>query len=105
MTLPRTDLKPNTFAFENEPLVAPSGFREYDARWLFPTQINLVGMRALGVGLGTVIQDMGVAPRIAIGHDFRSYSASIKHAFALGLIASGCEVHDIGLALSPMAYF
>src|SRR5262249_48907569 len=57
------------------------------------------------VGLGTVIQDMGVPPRIAIGHDFRSYSASIKHAFALGLIAAGCEVHDIGLSLSPMAYF
>jgi phosphomannomutase/phosphoglucomutase len=103
--LPRTDLKTNTFAFENEPLVAPSGFREYDARWLFPEQINLVGMRVLGLGLGTVIQDMGVAPRIVVGHDFRSYSTSIKHALTLGLIEAGCEVHDIGLALSPMAYF
>jgi phosphomannomutase/phosphoglucomutase len=102
---PRTDLKPNSFAFENEALVAPSGFREYDARWLFPTQINLVGMQALGLGLGTVIQAMGVPPKIVVGHDFRSYSASIKHALTLGLIASGCEVHDIGLALSPMAYF
>jgi phosphomannomutase/phosphoglucomutase len=104
-TLPRTDLKPNSFDFENEPLVAASGFREYDARWLFPEQINLVGIRMLGVGLGTVIQDMGVPPRIIVGHDFRSYSASIKHALALGLIAAGCEVHDIGLALSPTAYF
>jgi phosphomannomutase / phosphoglucomutase len=104
-TTPRTDLKPNSFDFENEPLVAPSGFREYDARWLFPDQINLVGIRDLGLGLGTVIREMGVAPGIAVGHDFRSYSASIKHALSLGLIAAGCEVHDIGLALSPMAYF
>jgi len=102
---PRTDLKPNSFAFENEPLVAPSGFREYDARWLFPDQINLVGIRDLGLGLGTVIHEMGVAPRIVVGHDFRSYSASIKHALTLGLVAAGCEVHDIGLSLSPMAYF
>jgi phosphomannomutase/phosphoglucomutase len=30
---------------------------------------------------------------------------SIKQALALGLIAAGCEVLDIGLALSPTAYF
>ena len=102
---PRSDLKTNTFDFENLPLVAPSGFREYDARWLFPDQINLVGVRALGLGLGTVIHDMGVRPAIAVGHDFRSYSASIKNALIIGLMAAGCEVHDIGLALSPMAYF
>lgn len=102
---PRSDLKTNTFAFENLPLVAPSGFREYDARWLFPDQINLVGVKALGLGLGTVIHDMGVRPAIAVGHDFRSYSASIKNALIIGLMSAGCEVHDIGLALSPMAYF
>jgi phosphomannomutase/phosphoglucomutase len=29
----------------------------------------------------------------------------VKQALCLGLVASGCEVLDIGLALSPMAYF
>jgi phosphomannomutase/phosphoglucomutase len=29
----------------------------------------------------------------------------VKQALSLGLIAAGCEVLDIGLALSPMAYF
>ena len=33
---PRADLKPNTADFERLPLVKPTGFREYDARWLFP---------------------------------------------------------------------
>ncbi len=69
---PRADLKPNSFAFETEPLVAPSGFREYDARWLYPEQINLMGMQALGLGLGTLIREMGVKPAIAVGHDYRS---------------------------------
>ncbi len=105
LSKPRSDLKPNTFAFENLPLVSSSGFREYDARWLFPEQINLVGVQALGLGLGTVIHEMGVKPAIAVGHDYRSYSASIKHALIIGLLSAGCEVHDIGLALSPMAYF
>ena len=102
---PRADLNPNTYDFEALPLVSPSGFREYDARWLYPEQINLVGVQALGLGLGTLIHEMGVRPAIAVGHDYRSYSASIKHALTIGLLASGCEVHDIGLALSPVAYF
>ncbi len=102
---PRDDLKPNTAEFERLPLVAPQGFREYDARWLFPDQINLMGIQALGLGLGTVIRELGVEPKIAVGHDFRSYSGSIKQALINGLIASGAHVHDIGLALSPVAYY
>src|SRR6202051_2653854 len=42
---------------------------------------------------------------IVTGHDFRSYSASIKYALITGLMAAGCRVHDIGLAVTPMAYF
>ncbi len=82
-----------------------TGFREYDARWLFGKEINLMGVQALGMGLGTLIREMGVAPEIVTGHDFRSYSASIKYALVSGLLAAGCKVRDIGLALTPMAYF
>ena len=101
---PRTDLVPNTADFENLPLVKPTGFREYDARWLFEKEINLYGIQALGLGLGTLIQKHGVKPHIVTGHDFRGYSNSIKQALITGLMASGCTVYDIGLALSPMAY-
>src|SRR5690349_10780899 len=95
----------NTYAYETQPMVKPTGFREYDARWLFEKEINLMGIQALGMGLGTMIRDMGVKPEIVTGHDYRSYSSSIKLALVNGLVAAGCKVHDIGLALSPMAYF
>ena len=49
---PRADLKPNTLDFERLPLVKPTGFREYDARWLFPDEINLMGLNAIGAGAG-----------------------------------------------------
>lgn len=101
---PRADLVPNTLEYETQPLVKATGFREYDARWLFGPEINLLGVEALGLGLGTYIQQLG-HKRIVVGHDFRSYSLSIKQALSLGLIAAGCEVLDIGLAVSPMAYF
>lgn len=102
---PHAVLQPNTYAYESEPLVKPTGFREYDARWLFGKEINLMGVQALGMGLGTMVRQMGVRPEIVVGHDFRSYSASIKYALASGLMAAGMKVHDIGLAVTPMAYF
>jgi phosphomannomutase/phosphoglucomutase len=102
---PKSDLKPNTYDYETEALVTPNGFREYDARWLFGKEINLLGVQALGLGLGTYIREVGVAPKIVTGHDYRSYSLSIKQALILGLMQSGCEVIDIGLATTPMSYF
>ncbi len=102
---PKPQLKPNTYAYESEPMVKATGFREYDARWLFGSEINLMGVEALGLGLGTLIHELGVKPEVVTGHDFRSYSASIKMALVNGLLASGCKVHDIGLAVTPMAYF
>src|ERR1700730_2950447 len=103
--IPQPALVPNTYAFESESMVKPTGFREYDARWLFEKEINLMGMQALGMGLGTLIHELGVRPDIVTAHDFRSYSASIKYALVSGLMAAGCKVHDIGLAVTPMAYF
>jgi phosphomannomutase/phosphoglucomutase len=102
---PKPALTPNTYAYESEPLVKPTGFREYDARWLLGSEINLMGVQALGLGLGTLIRELGVKPEIVTGHDFRGYSASVKTALVSGLLAAGCKVHDIGLAVTPMAYF
>ncbi|WP_397542756.1 phosphomannomutase/phosphoglucomutase [Roseovarius salis] len=105
MTRPLPDVSPNTWAFLRDPMIAPTGFREYDARWKYPEEINLPGMTALGLGLGTQMRRRGIAPVIAVGNDYRDYSLSIKNALILGLMRAGIEVKDIGPALSPMAYF
>src|SRR3954453_2286365 len=94
---PQNFLAPNSYDFESAPMVKPTGFREYDARWLFGSEINLMGVQALGMGLGTLIAELGQRPESAPGHDFPSYSASIKYALVSGLMAAGCKVHDIGL--------
>jgi len=102
---PKPSLVPNTYAYESEPMVKPTGFREYDARWLFGKEINLMGIQALGLGLGTLIHELGAKPELITGHDFRGYSASIKMALVTGLMSAGIKVKDIGLAVTPMAYF
>ena len=63
---------PNSEAYENEILIEPSGFREYDARWRFPEQVNLRGMQALGMSIGTMLHETGQKPDIVVGHDYRS---------------------------------
>jgi len=105
MTGPLPDVAPNTWAFLRDPMIAPTGFREYDARWKYPDEINLPGMTALGLGLGTQMHRRAIAPVIAVGNDYRDYSLCIKNALVLGLMQAGIEVRDIGPALSPMAYF
>ena len=102
---PRPQLSPNTYAYESQPMVKPTGFREYDARWLFEEEINLMGAEALGLGLARLLKELGVPREIVVGHDFRRYSASIKLAMTAGLMAGGAKVRDIGLAITPMAYF
>ncbi len=84
-----------------------NGFREYDARWIYPKDINLIGIKNLGHGLGSqiVTETKKQNPRVIVGYDYRSYSEEIKNSLADGLIAAGCYVEDLGLSLSPMVYF
>jgi phosphomannomutase/phosphoglucomutase len=102
---PITSAQENTAEFETTPFIKPTGFREYDARWLFGKEINLLGLQTIGIAISMLFEERGIKKRIVVGHDYRWYSASIKQALINGLLAGGMEVHDIGLALSPMAYF
>jgi len=86
--------------------ISPLGFREYDARWLYPKDINDEGIKKVGQGLGTqIISKTKKSPRIIVGHDYRSYSEKVKKNLIDGLISTGCNIEDIGLALSPTVYF
>jgi len=86
--------------------INPFGFREYDARWLYPKDINKEGIKNVGKGLGTqIISKTNKSPRVIVGHDYRSYSEEVKKELIEGLISTGCNIEDIGLALSPTVYF
>ena len=86
--------------------INPLGFREYDARWLYPKDINNGGIKNVGQGLGSqIVLKTNKSPRVIVGHDYRSYSEEVKKNFIEGLISTGCNVEDIGLCLSPTAYY
>ena len=100
-------LVPNTYAYESAPMVKPTGFREYDARWLFGEEINLMGVQALGLGLGTLLRR---ARRAAGDRRPATISApipsSIKYALIVGPDGggrAGCTTS--ASRVTPMAYF
>ncbi len=87
--------------------IKESGFREYDARWLYPDDIDLKGVEELGKGLGTQVikRTKKKNPKIIVGQDYRSYSEEVKAALKNGLLSTGCKIEDIGLSLTPTVYF
>ena len=89
---------------QNPIKIDPLGFREYDARWLYPKNINQEGVKLVGKGFGTQVLKKNKNPRVTVGHDYRSYSEEVKKNFIDGLISTGCNVEDIGLCLSPTIY-
>ena len=75
--------KPLSFDF-NESLdiaqISPNGFREYDARWLYPEEINKKGLEIFGYSLGKYISNSeGQGSSIVIGQDYRSYSTCLLY--------------------------
>ncbi len=104
-SIPLSSSSPNTWEFLRDPMIVPTGFREYDARWKYPDEINLPGMTALGLGIGTQMRKRGLDPVICVANDYRDYSLSIKNALIVGLMQAGIHVRDIGPAITPMCYF
>ncbi|MER6561845.1 hypothetical protein ABT300_29760 [Streptomyces sp. NPDC001027] len=103
----------NSASYVEDVLLAETGFREYDARWVIqptgdgtPVGLNFVGARVLGLHLGRFLaEELDAGRRIVVGHDFRSYSENVKNALVVGLLQAGMEVVDIGLTTTPGAYY
>lgn len=79
-------------------------FRNYDIRGIVGESINAEFAEILGKSIGSYIQDLGETT-IIIGHDCRQSSDVLNEALSKGLISTGTNVIDIGLATTPMVYY
>jgi len=112
MTAPRPVVEPNTWDFLREPMIAPTGFREYDARWKYPDDINLPGVTALGLGLVAGIAENSWLPIGLSGVIALVLMASVSHvggqgllAFALGHLSAAFSSLVIFLEALAAAFF
>jgi phosphomannomutase len=84
--------------------LSASIFKAYDIRGIVPAHIDEALAEALGRAFGTVAQSEGET-RVAVGRDGRLSGPALSAALIRGLVASGIEVIDVGLATTPMLYF
>jgi phosphomannomutase len=76
-------------------------FKAYDIRGVYPTEIDEKLAWRIGAGLVQLLK----AKRLVVGRDMRKSAPSIQKAVIDGITAHGCDVIDIGLVSTPMAYF
>ena len=85
-------------------MLKPTIFREYDIRGVADTELASPDIVDLGRALGTLLQRKS-GKRINLGRDCRLSSTRLRDALKEGLLASGCDVTDIGVVPTPLLYF
>jgi phosphomannomutase/phosphoglucomutase len=85
-------------------MLQPTIFREYDIRGIAETELTSSGVTELGRGLGTLLRRKS-GPKINLGRDCRLSSPRLRDALLEGLLASGCDVTDIGVVPTPLLYY
>src|ERR1700692_738108 len=85
-------------------MLKPTIFREYDIRGIAETELASTDVADLGRALGTyMLRKSG--RRINLGRDCRLSSPRLHDALLEGLLASGCDVTDIGVVPTPLLYY
>lgn len=84
--------------------INPQIFRGYDLRGIAGKDLNPEIVECLGQAYGTFLARRGIKKTV-VGHDCRLTSESYSAAIIKGLLASGVDVVDIGLALAGNVYW
>lgn len=79
-------------------------FRAYDIRGIVDKDFNADDAALIGQAFGTYLAQND-SYNVVIGHDNRFTSDELNAHFIRGLISTGVNATDIGLALTPMVHF
>ena len=82
----------------------PTIFRAYDIRGIVGRNLTEDVVRIIGRAYAAEAIESGQS-RVAVGHDGRHSSPSLKQALSSGLTAGGLDVIDTGLVPTPLLYF
>ena len=84
--------------------VPESLFRAYDVRGVVGETLTDSVAQALGQAVGSLVVEQG-GTQVAVACDARLSSPSLLEALIRGVIASGCDVLDVGEAPTPLLYY
>jgi len=79
-------------------------FKAYDIRGIVGQTLNETVVSDIGQAMGSKAIESGQLS-LVVGRDGRRSSPSLSAALITGILASGCDVIDIGQVTTPMLYF
>ena len=85
-------------------MLKPTIFREYDIRGVAETEFQSADVEYLGQAIGTYLQRHG-GNNLTLGTDTRLSSERLANALTKGLLATGCDVTDVGVVPTPLLYY
>ena len=80
-------------------------FRAYDIRGVYPDEINEEIAYTIGMAYGSYLQEKYNVNNCVVSHDNRLSSDSLTASLIKGILASGCNIINLGLTTTPMNYF
>jgi phosphomannomutase/phosphoglucomutase len=84
--------------------VDASIFRAYDIRGIVDESLPAETVFLIGQALGSLVRERG-DNQIVIGRDGRLSGVRLAKALADGILATGCDVIDIGMVPTPVLYY
>jgi len=76
-------------------------FKAYDIRGKVPSELDTPLAKKIGYHFARLLK----AKKLVVGRDMRTHSPKLQAAVIEGIRDAGCDVLDIGLCSTPMAYF
>ncbi len=84
--------------------IDPSIFKANDIRGIVGQNLDEEVVKAIGQAIGSEAGEQGQS-RLVVGRDGRLSSLSLSNALIEGILASGCDVLDIGEVPTPVMYY
>lgn len=82
----------------------PEIFREYDIRGVVDKDLTDQDVVLIGKAFGTYLRGENRS-KVCVGRDCRLNSENYQHLLIKGLLATGCDVVDVGVCPTPVFYF
>ncbi|MFW5426234.1 MAG: phosphomannomutase/phosphoglucomutase [Methylophagaceae bacterium] len=84
--------------------VDPSIFKAYDIRGIVDKSLTEEAVNVIGHAIGSEALDQDLTS-LVVGRDGRHSSPILSEALIEGILASGCDVVNIGMVPTPLVYF
>lgn len=100
----KTDNTPEFDMLEDSVDIDKSIFKAYDIRGIVGESLNAEVIGIIGRAIGSQAQELGES-HIVVGRDGRHSSPEFSEALIAGILASGCNVSNLGMVPTPVLYF